>query len=136
MALNVDRGMNLTSLNTTMQIRQMDPKSYQLRANYSAFVVLLTLLGMKRSAKAAGRSGFVTGKKKFGEELRKISVAKYAEFEAEIAKGNFDGLIDFASKVAGFSKSVAVTAAKDKKKVSKPSGVKLFSDFSVFIYFY
>ncbi|MFA5595990.1 MAG: DUF5309 family protein [Pusillimonas sp.] len=63
MALNVDRGMNLTSLNTTMQIRQMDPKSYQLRANYSAFVVLLTLLGMKRSAKAAGRSGFVTGKK-------------------------------------------------------------------------
>lgn len=63
MALNVDRGMNLTSLNTTMQIRQMDPKSYQLRANYSAFVVFLTLLGMKRSAKAAGRSGFVTGKK-------------------------------------------------------------------------
>jgi len=70
-------------------------------------------------------------KKKFGEELRKISVAKYAEFEAEIAKGNFDGLIDFASKVVGFSKSVAGTAAKDKKKVSKPSGVKLFSDFLV-----
>ena len=63
MALNIDRGMNLTSLNTTMQIRQMDPKAYQLRANYSAFIVFLTLLGMKRSAKASGRSGFVTGKK-------------------------------------------------------------------------
>jgi hypothetical protein len=63
MALNIDRGMNLTSLNTTMQIRQMDPKAYQLRANYSAFIVFLTLLGMKRSAKAAGRNGFATGKK-------------------------------------------------------------------------
>lgn len=63
MALNVQRGMNLTTKNATMQIRQMDPKAYQLRANYAAFIVYLSLLGMRRSAKTAGRSGFVTGSK-------------------------------------------------------------------------
>ncbi len=63
MALDVNRGMNLTSRNTTMQIRQMDPKAYQLRQNHSAFVVLLTLLGMKRSAAAMNRNGFAKGSK-------------------------------------------------------------------------
>lgn len=48
---------------TKLQVRLMDPKAYQMRANYAAFIVFLKLLGMKRSASAAGRKGFATGNK-------------------------------------------------------------------------
>lgn len=48
---------------TKLQVRLMDPKAYQMRANYAAFIVFLKLLGMKRSASAAGRKGFATGSK-------------------------------------------------------------------------
>lgn len=48
---------------TKLQVRLMDPKAYQMRANYAAFIVYLKLLGMKRSAAAAGRKGFATGSK-------------------------------------------------------------------------
>lgn len=48
---------------TKLQVRLMDPKAYQMRANYAAFIVYLKLLGMKRSASAAGRKGFATGSK-------------------------------------------------------------------------
>ena len=48
---------------TKLQVRLMDPKAYQMRANYAAFIVYLKLLGMRGSAKNAGRKGFATGSK-------------------------------------------------------------------------
>lgn len=72
MALNVDRGMNHSNRNTSLQVRQIDPKAYQARDNYSAFVVLLTIMGMKRTAKSMGRSGFASGSRTINVENPKF----------------------------------------------------------------
>ncbi len=64
MALNIaTRGQHATSDNATMRVRQMDPKVYQRRANFAAFVVFMRLLTMKRRSAANGRNGFAVGKK-------------------------------------------------------------------------
>lgn len=64
MALSIgNRGMLSTADNATMLVRQMDPKVYQRRANFAAFVVFMRLLSMKRRSEASGRKGFSIGKK-------------------------------------------------------------------------
>ena len=62
MALNVlVRGTADSLDNSTMHVREMDPKVYMKRANEAEFVRLLRLVQMKRSAKSKGRKGFVSG---------------------------------------------------------------------------
>lgn len=64
MALNIaTRGQHHSDVNATMRIRQMDPKVYQRRANFAAFVVFMRLLTMKRRSAASGRNSFAMGKK-------------------------------------------------------------------------
>lgn len=64
MSLNIaKRGQFATSDTSTMRIRQMDPKVYQRRANFAAFVVFMRLLTMKRRSSASGRNGYAIGKK-------------------------------------------------------------------------
>lgn len=64
MSLNIaKRGQHNSADNATMRVRQMDPKVYQRRANYAAFVVFMRLLTMKRRSAASGRNGFSIGKK-------------------------------------------------------------------------
>lgn len=64
MALNVNVGSMNTTTHSGTAVRQMDPAMYQrmAQAKKAAFVSLLRLVGMKRSAKTAGKSGFAVGK--------------------------------------------------------------------------
>lgn len=63
MSLDNNKGSMTTGTNSTMRIRDMDPKVYQRMANRASFVALLRLMGFKASSKAVGRSGYAIGKK-------------------------------------------------------------------------
>ncbi len=102
MSLNIStRGMNLTTTDSTMHVREMDPKVYQRRANFAAFVAILRLITMKRRAKALKRKGFVIGSKAIN--------CHNAKFEwADIDCG--DPLTKCASTINDSATTLAVTA--------------------------
>ena len=61
--LNSSRANRNSDTGATMIIRAMDPKVYQKRANFAAFVTLLRLMQMRRTAAASNRSGMLYGSK-------------------------------------------------------------------------
>ncbi len=67
-------------------------------------------------------------KKKFTEELGKLSFRTVQELETEIAKGEFARVVKFASKVAGGRAAPSEVKKKGNKPVTKRDGVILFSD--------
>jgi hypothetical protein len=106
MALNIaKRGQHNAADNVTMRIRQMDPKVYQRRANFAAFVVFMRLLTMKRRSAASGRNGFAIGKKAVN--------CKAPKFEwSDIDTGS--PTTKCASTIDGSATTLAVTTGEGK----------------------
>lgn len=67
------RGQATTANQSTLRVRQMDPKVYQRRANYAMFVVFLRLLTMKRRSAAAGRKNSLA----YGKGLKNCKSFKF-----------------------------------------------------------
>lgn len=73
MSLNIlNRGATDTNDNSTMQVREMDPKVYQKRANFAFFVTFLRLLQMRRTSKRSNRSGM-----SYGNKLKNVENPKF-----------------------------------------------------------
>lgn len=86
-----------------LQIRNMDPKAYILRQNWSPFVVLLKLMGMKAAAVANRKSGFAPNSK-----TKNVNNPKFEWFEEDLGEPTATLLADVTG---GTSTSLTVSAA-------------------------
>jgi hypothetical protein len=73
MSLNLAaRGSRTSDTGATMIVRQMDPKVYQKRSNFAAFVTLLRLMQMRRTAQGMNKTGMA-----YGSSLKNVENPKF-----------------------------------------------------------